>query len=103
MSPQDKRSCWRRPTPGCKSLARSTKALPPPASGSPRANSPVLGRPHATGASRSVTREDVDSNTCWMDAERQLREDFEAFYRMNLEVVLAFCFARTGDAELAAD
>ena len=38
-----------------------------------------------------------------MDGERQLREDFGAFYRMNLEVVLAFCLARTGDAELAAD
>jgi RNA polymerase sigma factor (sigma-70 family) len=38
-----------------------------------------------------------------MNAERQLREDFEAFYRTNLEVVLAFCFARTGDPELAAD
>jgi RNA polymerase sigma-70 factor (ECF subfamily) len=38
-----------------------------------------------------------------MSAERELREDFEAFYRANLEVVLAFCFARTGDAELAAD
>jgi RNA polymerase sigma factor (sigma-70 family) len=38
-----------------------------------------------------------------MNAEQQLREDFEAFYRTNLEVVLAFCFARTGDAELAAD
>ena len=54
-------------------------------------------------SSRSVTREGVESNTYWMDAERQLREDFEVFYRMNLEVVLAFCFARTGDAELAAD
>ena len=38
-----------------------------------------------------------------MDGERQLHEDFEAFYRTNLEVVLAFCLARTGDAELAAD
>jgi RNA polymerase sigma-70 factor (ECF subfamily) len=35
--------------------------------------------------------------------ERELHEDFEAFYRANLDVVLAFCFARTGDAELAAD
>jgi RNA polymerase sigma-70 factor (ECF subfamily) len=38
-----------------------------------------------------------------MDAERQLRDDFEGFYRTNLEVALAFCFARTGDAELSAD
>jgi RNA polymerase sigma-70 factor, ECF subfamily len=38
-----------------------------------------------------------------MDAERQLREDFERFYRANLNVVLAFCFARTHDPELAAD
>lgn len=38
-----------------------------------------------------------------MDAELQLREDFEAFYRANLDVVLAFCFARSGDRELAAD
>ncbi len=38
-----------------------------------------------------------------MDAERQLREDFERFYRANLDVVLAFCFARIGDPELAAD
>ena len=27
-----------------------------------------------------------------MDAELQLRADFEAFYRANLDVVLAFCF-----------
>jgi RNA polymerase sigma-70 factor (ECF subfamily) len=38
-----------------------------------------------------------------MDAERQLREDFERFYRANLNVVLAFCVARTRDPELAAD
>src|ERR1700684_658140 len=38
-----------------------------------------------------------------MDAEGQLREDFEAFYRMNPEVGLAFRFARPGDAEVAAD
>lgn len=38
-----------------------------------------------------------------MNVERQLLEDFEAFYRTNLDVVLAFCFERTGDAELAAD
>jgi RNA polymerase sigma-70 factor (ECF subfamily) len=38
-----------------------------------------------------------------MNAERMLREDFEAFYRTNLDLVLAFCFARTGDPELAAD
>jgi RNA polymerase sigma-70 factor (ECF subfamily) len=38
-----------------------------------------------------------------MDGERQLREDFERFYRANLDVVLAFCFARTHDPELAAD
>jgi RNA polymerase sigma factor (sigma-70 family) len=38
-----------------------------------------------------------------MDGERQLREDFERFYRTNLDVVLAFCFTRTHDPELAAD
>lgn len=38
-----------------------------------------------------------------MDAELQLREDFEAFYQANLDVVLAFCLARTGDREIAAD
>jgi len=38
-----------------------------------------------------------------MDAERQLREDFERFYRANLDVVLGFCFTRTHDPELAAD
>lgn len=38
-----------------------------------------------------------------MEAERQLRQDFEGFYRANLQVVLAFCLARTGDPELAAD
>lgn len=38
-----------------------------------------------------------------MNTERQLHEDFEAFYRANLDVVLAFCFARTGNAELSAD
>jgi RNA polymerase sigma factor (sigma-70 family) len=38
-----------------------------------------------------------------MDAERDLREDFERFYRGNLNVVLAFCFGRTRDPELAAD
>lgn len=29
--------------------------------------------------------------------------DFGAFYRAHLELVLGFCFARTGDRELAAD
>ncbi len=38
-----------------------------------------------------------------MDAERQLREDFERFYRAHLNMVLAFCLGRTRDAELAAD
>jgi RNA polymerase sigma factor (sigma-70 family) len=38
-----------------------------------------------------------------MEPERQLREDFERFYRANLKVVLAYCFGRTRDAELAAD
>jgi RNA polymerase sigma factor (sigma-70 family) len=38
-----------------------------------------------------------------MEDERELREDFERFYRANLEVVLAFCFARARDPELAAD
>lgn len=38
-----------------------------------------------------------------MTAERALHDGFDGFYRANLEVVLAFCFARTGDPELAAD
>ena len=38
-----------------------------------------------------------------MEAERELREDFERFYRANLKVVLSYCVARTRDPELAAD
>ena len=38
-----------------------------------------------------------------MEWERELREDFGAFYRAHLDVVLAFCFARTHDAEMSAD
>lgn len=38
-----------------------------------------------------------------MAAERDLHEDFGAFYRAELDVVLAFCFRRTGDLERAAD
>jgi RNA polymerase sigma factor (sigma-70 family) len=38
-----------------------------------------------------------------MDAEHDLHEDSSAFYRGQLDVVLAFCFRRTGDPELAAD
>jgi RNA polymerase sigma factor (sigma-70 family) len=38
-----------------------------------------------------------------MDPEGQLRDDFAAFYRAHLDMVLSFCFARTRDAELSAD
>lgn len=38
-----------------------------------------------------------------MEAERELHEDFGAVYRAHLDVVLAFCFARTRDPELSAD
>jgi RNA polymerase sigma-70 factor, ECF subfamily len=38
-----------------------------------------------------------------MGAERDLGEDFGAFYRSELDVVLAFCFRRTHTRELAAD
>jgi RNA polymerase sigma factor (sigma-70 family) len=35
--------------------------------------------------------------------QSQLLEDFGAFYREHLDVVLAFCVSRVGDRELAAD
>jgi RNA polymerase sigma factor (sigma-70 family) len=38
-----------------------------------------------------------------MTAEQDLLADFGAFYRAHLDVVVGFCFARTGDRELAAD
>jgi RNA polymerase sigma factor (sigma-70 family) len=38
-----------------------------------------------------------------MVTEPDLRTDFGAFYRANLDVVLAFCVRRVGDPELAAD
>ena len=55
------------------------------------------------GAVGSVTFGGVDPNTWGMGAERDLWEDFGAFYRSELDVVLAFCFRRTGDPERAAD
>jgi RNA polymerase sigma-70 factor (ECF subfamily) len=38
-----------------------------------------------------------------MTDERDLTEDFGAFYRAHLDLVLAFCLSRSGDPELAAD
>lgn len=38
-----------------------------------------------------------------MGTEQDLYGDFGAFYRSELDVVLAFCFRRTRDPELAAD
>jgi RNA polymerase sigma-70 factor (ECF subfamily) len=38
-----------------------------------------------------------------MVQDREMLEDFGAFYRRNLDRVLAFCAKRTGEPELAAD
>jgi hypothetical protein len=53
-SRQARRLCWRRPSPGSKSSARSTKTLPPPASDSPQANSPFSADRTANAPERSA-------------------------------------------------